>query len=82
MTSDFQADRAYLTTPQAEQKSGLTKSYLARLLRKGIIEGHQFGREWVIYLDSLETFLSSSRKPGPKGPHKKPSLEAASSISD
>ena len=71
MSGAFEATREYLTTPQAEHFSGLTKSYLAKLLRKGSLEGFQLGRDWVIYKDSLDQFLATTRKPGPKGPRRK-----------
>ena len=72
MSGAFEATREYLTTPQAEHFSGLTKNYLTKLLRKGILEGFQLGRDWVIYKDSLERFLATTRKTGPKGPRRKP----------
>ena len=66
-------NRAYLTTPEAAQKSGLTKNYIALLARQGKIEGFRIGqaREWFIYTDALEKFLETERKSGPKGPRKK-----------
>jgi excisionase family DNA binding protein len=70
MTTNNQQNRAYMTTPEAAERSGLTKNYLAHLLRKGKLEGFRVGqaREWFIYTDSLEAFLASKRKSGPKGP--------------
>lgn len=58
--------REYITTPEATRRSGLTRIYLAQLLRKGILEGFRLGREWLIYTDSLEKFLSASPRPKPK----------------
>src|SRR5260370_27970157 len=54
--------RDYITTPEATRRSGLTRIYLAQLLRKGILEGFRLGREWLIYTDSLEKFLSHGPK--------------------
>jgi excisionase family DNA binding protein len=73
MTMSNQQGRAYITTPEAAELSGLTKNYLTLLLRNGRLEGFRVGqaREWFIYTDSLETFLASKRKSGPKGPRKK-----------
>jgi excisionase family DNA binding protein len=65
-------DREYITTPQAAQRAGLSRVYLTQLLRKGTLEGFQLAREWFIYTDSLEKFLATPRKSGPKGPRKKP----------
>ena len=71
MLKDIDTNREYLTTPQAAKRSGLSKVYLAQLLRKGTLEGFQVGRDWCVYTDSLEKFLATPRKSGPKGPIKK-----------
>jgi len=73
MVDELDTKRAHLTTPQAAQRSGFSKTYLTQLLRKGILEGFRLGRDWLIYADSLERFLATARKPGPKGPRKKTS---------
>lgn len=70
-------NREHLTTPEASEQSGLTRTYLALLLRKGALEGFRRGRDWFIYTDSLETFLASVRKSGPRGPRKSPSENSA-----
>lgn len=64
--------REYISTSQAAERSHLSAHYLRKLLREGKLEGFQLAREWVIYTDSLETFLATPRKSGPKGPRKKP----------
>jgi excisionase family DNA binding protein len=70
--------RECITTPEASKRSGLSKVHLARLLRNGIIEGVQLGREWLVYADSLEKYIATPHKPGPKGPIKKSSQENSS----
>lgn len=70
MTEHVEGDRPYLTTSQAIQRSGLTRSYLSHLLRNNKIDGFRLAREWFIYIDSLDAFLATPRKPGPKGPRK------------
>jgi hypothetical protein len=64
-------ERPYITTIEAEKRSGLSRNYLSILVRKGLIEGFRPGRDWFIYIDSLERFLATPRKPGPRGPRKK-----------
>jgi hypothetical protein len=71
VTKSAQPDREYITTIEAEKRSGLSRNYLALLLRKGVLEGFRPSRDWFIYIDSLEQFLNSERKPGPRGPRKK-----------
>ena len=69
---NIETDRECVTTSQAAEQSGLSNVYLARLLREEILEGFQLARDWFIYTDSLERFLATPRKSGPKGPMKKP----------
>ena len=63
--------REYLRTSEAAKRSHLSMPYLTQLLRSHVLEGFQLGREWFIYIDSLDTFLATPRKSGPKGPRKK-----------
>jgi excisionase family DNA binding protein len=72
MLKDVNTNRECITTPEASRRSGLSKNHLARLLRSGALEGVQLGREWLVYTDSLEKYMASPHKPGPKGPIKKP----------
>jgi hypothetical protein len=67
----FQENREYVTTGQASKISGLSAAYFTHLLREGILEGYQLAHNWVIYKDSLDRFLATPRKPGPRGPRKK-----------
>jgi hypothetical protein len=66
-----ETDRECFVMSQAVEHSGLSKTYLAQLLRNGSLEGFQLSGVWFIYADSLEKFLTSPRKSGPKGPMKK-----------
>jgi len=70
MLKNSDTTRDSLTTPEAAERSGLTRVYLALLLRKGTLEGFRRGRDWFVYADSLEAFLATPRKSGPKGPRK------------
>lgn len=71
MLKEIDPNREYITTSEAAKRSGLSTIYLAQLLRNGKIEGVQFAREWLVYTDSLEKYLATPHKPGPKGPIKK-----------
>jgi len=81
MLDNVETHRPYITTPQAAKRSGLSKNYLATLLRKGKLEGFQLARDWFIYTDSLDRFLATTRKPGPKGPRKKSTQEQRNTAS-
>ncbi len=72
---DLTTNRECIPTSQAVTRSGLSKTYLTQLLRKDELDGFQLGREWLIYTDSLEQFLATYHKPGPKGPRKKSSAK-------
>jgi hypothetical protein len=73
MSTELEKGRPYLTTPEAGEIAKLSPNYIATLLRRKKLEGFQLGRDWVVYTDSLEKYLASDRKPGPKGPRKKAS---------
>lgn len=77
MNQDADIKRDYITTPEAAERAGLSKNYIALLARTGKLEGFRIGqaREWFIYTDSLEEFLKMNRKPGPKGSRKSSTTE-------
>lgn len=79
MSSKIELNREFLTTTQAAKQTGLSKNYLTQLLRQDKLEGFQLARNWVIYTDSLEKFLATPRKSGPKGPRKKPEQVSSTS---
>jgi hypothetical protein len=78
MFDTVKPNRDYMTTPQAAARSSLSKNYIATLLRQGKLEGFQLARDWFVYTDSLEKFLATNRKPGPKGPRKKATINTSS----
>ena len=67
---NIDTSRPYLTVAQAVERTGWTRSYLAYLMRQQKLDGFRYPgtKEWFIYADSLEQFLATNRKPGPKGP--------------
>ena len=80
--SNIDLNRDHIKTSEARELSHLSPSYLTQLLRGHVIEGFQLGREWFIYTDSLEAFLKTPRKSGPKGPRKKRTKAPSSQNSD
>jgi len=61
-------DRVLIPTAAACQRTGLSRGYIQRLVKAGRIEGVKLGHDWLIYEDSLETFLAHPRERGrPKG---------------
>ena len=45
---------------------GLSTGHLARLLRKGEIEGIKPARDWLVSRSAVMAYLRQERKPGPK----------------
>ena len=66
MLKHIDMTRECLPTPQAAKRANLSRLHIARLLRDKKLEGFQLGREWFVYVDSLERYLASPRKTGPK----------------
>ena len=66
MVKQIDLDREYLPTPQAAKRANLSRLHIARLLRDQKLEGFQLSREWFVYVDSLDQYLASPRKTGPK----------------
>lgn len=81
MPEKIDLDREHITTSEASKRSDLSQGYLTQLLREHSLEGFQMGREWFIYTDSLEKFLATPRKSGPKGPRKKATQKQQDTLS-
>ena len=64
--------RVLLPSTEARKIAGFSRQHLQRLLRDKRIEGIKLAHDWLVYEDSLRVFLAQPRKPGPKGPRKKP----------
>ena len=71
MLQRISSDRALLSTSEACRITGFSSAYIQRLLRQKRLEGVKVGSIWLVYEDSLTTFIAQPRKRGPKGPHKK-----------
>lgn len=59
-----------MPTTEACKVAGFSRQHIHRLLRSGVIEGIKLGHDWLVYEDSLTTYLARPRKRGPKGPHR------------
>lgn len=72
MEAEKSLTRQELSTAEASQLSGLSLNQITHLLRQGKLEGRRFGqRLWIVYADSLEHYLATPHKSGPKGPRPK-----------
>ena len=56
----------YVTVSEATKRSGLSVEHLRHLCRAGKLEAMQYGITWAIDPESLETYLRTERKTGPK----------------
>lgn len=59
---------AFVTTDEAARRAGLNQRYITQLAKAGKLSGRKIGASWIIYEESLQAFIASQRKPGPKGP--------------
>jgi hypothetical protein len=68
MSERSDEERPHISTAEAMKRTGFSRSYITYLLRHKKLEGFRYPgtREWFVYIDSLERFLASPRKPGPK----------------
>jgi hypothetical protein len=72
MEIEKSVSRRELSTAEASRLSGLSLNQITHLLRQGKLEGRRFGqRIWIVYADSLEHYLATPHKSGPKGPRSK-----------
>ncbi len=55
-----------ISVTEASKISGLTPSFIARLLRRGDIDGVKIGRNWVTTKEAIREYLKKERRPGPK----------------
>lgn len=53
-----------IDTDEATRRLGVTQRQVGHLLRTGKIVGKQFGRTWVIYAPSLDSYLSTKEPRG------------------
>jgi excisionase family DNA binding protein len=61
-----EVDRRLISVTEAAQVSGLTPSYLRRLLRTGRLAGVKVGRDWFTTTEAIRAYLALERRPGPK----------------
>jgi excisionase family DNA binding protein len=55
-----------ISVTEASALSGLTTSYIRRLLRQKNVPGVKVGRDWFTTEDAIRTYLAQDRRPGPK----------------
>ena len=55
-----------ISVTRAAELSGLTTSYIRRLLRDKQIEGVKIGRNWLTTEEAIRKYLKQDRRPGPK----------------
>ncbi len=81
MSQRFSSERVLIPTTEACKIAGFSRQHIHRLLRNGSIDGIKLGHDWLVYEDSLHTFLAQPRKRGPKGPRKAASSDERTPLS-
>lgn len=66
MTKFRPAKDQLLSTDQAAQYAGLSKSHIQWLLLKGKLKGVRIGRFWVTTPVNIDEYLATDPRPGPK----------------
>mgnify|MGYP000956369296 CR=1 FL=1 len=61
-----QVAHTLISVTDASALSGLTSSYIRRLLREQRLAGVKVGRDWFTTEEALRTYLAQDRRPGPK----------------
>lgn len=61
-----------ISLSQAAKRSGLSPSHLRLLVSQGTVWGMKLGRNWVTTEAAVMEYMARDRRPGPKGPRKKP----------
>ncbi len=59
--------KGFVTVRQACAMSRLSRGQITYLLRKGTLKGEKVGRDWLVSIRSLDSYIKMPRKPGPKG---------------
>ncbi len=55
-----------ISVSEASKLSGLTTSYIRRLLRDDRIEGVKIGQNWLTTEEAIREYLKQERRRGPK----------------
>ncbi len=55
-----------MTSSEAAKLTGYSRDHLGLLLRRRVVSGKKFGRDWVVDSKSLLAYVESSPKPGRK----------------
>ncbi len=55
----------WISVKEAADYTGYTVQHVRHLLRKELIGGRKFGRDWFTTKESLDKYLATDPKPGP-----------------
>ena len=56
----------YISTKEAAKKAGFSEEHIRKLVKKRLLKGRKIGRDWLIVPSSVDEYLASERKRGPK----------------
>ncbi len=55
-----------ISVAEASRISGLSASFIRRLLQNGVMEGVKVGRNWLTTREAIREYLATERRRGPK----------------
>jgi excisionase family DNA binding protein len=60
----------FISSSEASRTFGVSTAYITKLARAKLIKALKIGRNWIIERDSLQTYLTTPQKRGPKSKSK------------
>ena len=77
MGHQIDANRTVLTSAEASNVSGLTRTHINYLIHQGRLDAIRVGNNWLVYEDSLRRYVAEPRKPGPKAKTTEPAGDSS-----
>jgi excisionase family DNA binding protein len=59
-----------LSLTEAAERTGLSESWMRRLLMAGRLEGKKIGKTWLVLAEDVDALAAGQRKPGRPPGHK------------
>lgn len=66
----------YVTTKQAAEMLGVGQEHVRKLLSRGKVKGMHIGRDWVVFIPSIEKYVGT-KSPKGRPPSGTPQIETA-----
>jgi excisionase family DNA binding protein len=71
----------YVTTRQAAELFGVGQEHIRKLLIRGKVKGMQMGRDWIVFVPSIERYMNT-KSPKGRPPSGTPQIQVANKSSE